>query len=164
MSKKDVILFFIGAIFIGMLVYFLPQIDSKIRGQKLHGPEEEVTNKPKEVDKYICTFGSNSNLLRLNIEATFYLQNKKVTRIYTRQTKTYTKKEEYEDALKDVEKENKDVDYTVKVAKDNMNNTIITTKGINIKDGTKVDYPTSYEELTDYLEKNNYTCSVHYKQ
>lgn len=164
MSKKDIILFLVVAVLIGGLVYFLPQIDSKIRGHKLHGPEEDVINKPKEVDKYTCTFGSNSNLIRLNIEATFYLNDEKLTRIYTRQTKTYTKKEDYEDALKDVEKENTDVDNTVKVAKDNINNTIITTKGINIKEGIKVDYPITYEELTDYLEKNNYTCSVHYKQ
>lgn len=163
MSKKDCIIFVVVAILMGGLIYFLPQIDSLITGKKLNGKEEEVVSTKKEVDKYTCTFGSNSNLIRQNIEATFYLSNEQVTRIYTRQTQTYPKKEDYQNALKDVEKESKDEDYTVKVALDNINNTIITTKGINIKEGTKVDYPTKYEELTDYLEKNNYTCSVHYK-
>lgn len=164
MSKKDIIVFLIVTILIGGLIYFLPQIDSLITGKKLHGKEEEVVSTKKEVNKYICTFGSNSNLIRQNIEATFYLNNEQVTRIYTRQTQTYPKEEDYQYALKEVEKENTDEDYTVKVALDNINNTIITTKGINIKEGTKVDYPTNYEELTDYLEKNNYTCSVYYKQ
>ena len=164
MSKKDIILFIVGAGFLGLIVYFLPVIDSKLTGRKLYNEEEEVPDQKRFVDKYVCTFGSNSNLLRSNIEATFYLDNKMVTRIYTRQTETYTKKVDYENALKSVLKDNNDPDYTVKVAKDNINYTIITTKGINIKTGTKVDYPTSYEELTTYLETNNYTCSVYYKQ
>lgn len=164
MAKKDIIIFIVGSIVLGLIIYFLPVIDSKITGRKLYNEEEEVPNQTRLVDKYVCTFGSNSNLLRSNIEATFYLDNKLVTRIYTRQTETYTKKVDYENALKGVEKDNNDPDYTVKVIKDNTNYTLITTKGINIKAGTKVDYPTSYEELKSYLEKNNYTCSVHYKQ
>ena len=164
MSKKDVIVFLIVTVLVGGLIYFLPQIDSLITGKKVHGKEEEVVSTKKEVDKYTCTFGSNSNLIRQNIEATFYLSNEQVTRIYTRQTQTYPQIEDYKNALKETEKENDDEDYTVKVALDDINNTIITTKGINIKEGIKVDYPTNYEELTNYLEKNNYTCSVHYKQ
>lgn len=164
MSKKDMVVFLVGAIVLGLVVYFLPVIDSKLTGRKMYSEEEEVYDHKKLVDKYVCTFGSNSNLLRSNIEATFYLNDKVVTRIYTRQTETYTKNEDYQNALKDAPKENNDPDYTVKVARDNTNYTIITTKGINLKSGTKVDYPTSYEELTTYLENNNYTCSVHYKQ
>lgn len=163
MSKKDLIIFIVGAVVLGLVVYFLPVIDSKLTGRKLYNEEEDVPDQKRLVDKYVCTFGSNSNLLRSNIEATFYLDNKLVTRIYTRQTETYTKKVDYENALKGAPKDNNDPDYTVKVARDNTNYTVITTKGINIKTGTKVDYPTSYEELKAYLENNNYTCSVHYK-
>lgn len=163
MSKKDLTIFIVGAVVLGVIVYFLPVIDSKLTGRNLYSEEEEVPDQKRLVNKYVCTFGSNSNLLRSNIEATFYLDNKVVTRIYTRQTETYTKKIDYENALKGVEKDNNDPDYTVKVAKDNINYTVITIKGINLKQGTKVDYPTSYEELKTYLENNNYTCSVHYK-
>ncbi len=163
MAKKDIIIFIVGSVLLGLVIYFLPVIDSKITGRKLYNEEEEVPSQKRLVDKYVCTFGSNSNLLRSNIEATFYLNNKEVTRIYTRQTETYTKKADYDNALKGIAKDNTDPDYTVKVIKDNINYTVITTKGINMKVGTKVDYPTSYEELKTYLEKNNYTCSAYYK-
>jgi hypothetical protein len=161
-SKKEIIIFIACVITFGLIIYFLPNIESKLTGRKLY-EEEEVVSTKKEVDKYICTFGSNSNTLKSNIEATFYLTDNKVTRIYTRKTETYTKKSDYDNALISKEEESTDIDYTVKVAEDNINYTIITTKGINIKDDTKVDYPTTYEELTEYLEKNNYTCSIRYK-
>ncbi len=161
-TKKEIIITILGILAGATLIFFLPTIENKLSNRKVYEYEFDE-EKRLIVDKYVCTFASNSNLLKSNIEATFYINEEKVTRIYTRKTETYTKKENYEEALKGIQKNIDTEDHTLKIAQDNINWTIITTEAQNIKEGTKVSYPTAYEELKKYLETNNYTCTIRYK-
>ncbi len=161
-TKKEIIITIIGITLGTILIYFLPQIEEKFSNRKIYEYDQETA--PKQVvDKYICTFGSNSNLLKLNIEATFYINNNKVSRIYTRKTETYTKESDYKEASQAIEKNIDTENHTLKTSLDNINWTIIVTEGINITDGVKTNYPNDYEELKTYLETNKYTCTIRYK-
>lgn len=161
-TKKEIIITIIGIALGVILIYFLPEIEEKLSNRKVYEYDPETA--PKQViDKYICTFGSNSNLLKLNIEATFYLTDEKVTRIYTRKTETYTNEADYEEAATAKQKDIDTEDHTLKTSLDNINWTVIVTEGLNIKDGVKTSYPTEYKELKKYLETNKYTCTIRYK-
>lgn len=163
MFTKKEILITVGTIaFFSALIFFLPQLEGKIVNRKTFEYEEEE-QKIRTVDKYLCTFSSKSNLMSNVIEATFYMSGTNVTRIYTKESTTYKKKDAYLSATKVLEKNIETEDYAVKSTLDDINYTIITVKGINIKQNTKTDYPIIQQDLVNYLEKNNYTCTIRYK-
>lgn len=162
-TKKEIIITMVFVLFFAILIYLLPVIEENVFRRKKYDYEVEEKLK-KEVDKYICTFSSNSNLLKTVIEATFYINNDSVTRIYTRKSETYNNKENYDNALLSVEKNIETENLEIKTTLDDLNYTIITTKGQNILNGTKYEYPTTYNELSEYLKKSNYTCTIRYKK
>lgn len=162
-TKKELVIAILFIIFFAGLIFLLPTLESKIFNRKSYeyeGEKEEI----KEIDKYVCTFSSNSNLLKSVIEATFYIDGEKVTRIYTKKSDTYMQKKDYENALESIEKNVETEDLEIKTTLDEMNYTIITVKGQNIKEDTTVSYPTTHSELSNYLEQNNYTCTIRYKK
>lgn len=161
-TKKEIVITTLFIVFFALLVLFLPFLEGKIFNRKTYEYEEEEKQE-REISKYVCTFSSNSNILKTVVEATFYLDKEQVTRIYTKESKTYMKKEDYNNALKSIPANVETEDLERKTTLDEMNFTIITVKGENIKEDSKVSYPTTYNELTEYLEKNNYTCTIRYK-
>lgn len=162
-TKKELVIALLFIIFFAGLIFFLPTIEEKVFGRKTYEYEEKG-EKVKKIEKYVCTFSSNSNVLKNVIEATFYINGNDVTRIYTKESKTYLRKQDYESAVLSIEKNIETEDLELKTTKDDLNYTIITVKGQNIKNDTKVSYPTTYNELSEYLKKNNYTCTIRYKK
>lgn len=162
-TKKELITASLFIIFFAGIIYFLPTLEENISNRKIYEYEEKKEN-VKEIEKYICNFSSNSNVLKSIIEATFYINGDNVTRIYTKESKTYSKEQDYKSAVSSIEPNIETKDLEMKTTKDDLNYTIIIVKGQNIKEGTKVNYPTKYNELSEYLKKNNYTCTIRYKK
>lgn len=162
-SKKEILITIMSILFFSLLIFALPQLEKIVSNRKTYDYKEEE-KKELVVDKYICTFSSKSNVLKNVLEATFYIDNEQVKRIYTKESKTYLKKEDYEEAVKSVEKNIQTDNLEIKVTLDRVNYTIITVRGENILPTSKVKYPTNYHELKTYLEKNNYTCTIRYKK
>jgi hypothetical protein len=161
-TKKEIIIAVLAILFGMGLIYFLPTIENKLSNRKTFESDTETEN-IKIPEKYVCTSDSNDSLVRKITEATFYLTDENVTRIYTRITETYTKEADYNDATKNVKANLDTEDHTLKTVLDNLNWTVITVEAKNIKEGTTTTYPTEYEELKEYLEQNNYVCTIQYK-
>lgn len=161
-TKKEIVITTLFIVFFSILVLFLPFLEGKISNRKTYEYNEEE-KKEREIGKYVCTFSSSSNLLKNVIEATFYLDQEQVTRIYTKESKTYMKKEDYNYAVRSIPANVETENLERKTTLDELNYTIITVQGENIKEDSKVNYPTTYHELTEYLEKNKYTCTIRYK-
>ena len=162
-TKKEILTTISFVLLFGILIYFLPTIEENIFKRKTYEYEEETIEK-KEIDKYICNFASNSNMLKRIIEVTFYINGDSVTRIYSKKSETYSNKENYNNALKSIEKDIKIDNLEIKTTLDDMNYTIITSKGENVVENKKYEYPTTFNELNTYLKKNNYTCTIRYKK
>lgn len=159
-TKKEWVFVIICIILFVGLVVFLPEIDGFISNKKEYEYDESLHSK---VDRHICTHETRDTNGKTILEATFYISEENVTRIYTKESKTFTRKEDYDNALKTLEENKKTADYEVKITPDDTNYTIYTVKGINIKEGTSTNYPTNYEKLKEYLQANGYDCTVRYK-
>ena len=160
-SKKEILVSVLAVAFFGLLILELPKLEKILSNRKEFEYNEETSAK-KQVDKFICTFSSKSNVLTTIIEANFYINEDKVTRIYTKTSRSYAKKIDFEGAT--IKEDVKTDTLEIKTTKDELNYTIIETKGENITESTKTTYPTKYDELTKYLETNNYTCTIRYKK
>lgn len=162
-SKKDLIIGIIAVVFFGLLIFELPNIEKIISGRKDYEYNESEDPK-KQIDKYVCTFGTKSNVMSKILEATFYIDKDNVTRIYTKESRSYTKKIDFEGAVAALKEDVKTDTLETKTTLDNLNYTIIEVRGEDITPTTKTNYPTTYKELTKYLETNKYTCTIRYKK
>lgn len=162
-SKKEITVIILGIIFFALLIVELPYLERKLSNRKEFNYDEK-TEQTKQIDKYVCTFQSKSNTLSQMIEATFYIDNDKVKRIYTKTSKSYTKKSDFESAVAGLKQDVKTENLETKTTLDNLNYTIIEVRGEDIVDKVKTTYPTDYKELTEYLDKNNYACTIRYKK
>lgn len=162
-SRKEIIIGVLTVLFFGILIFELPNLERIISNRKEYKYDENNNNK-KQIDKYICTFSSKSNVLTTIIEATFYIDEDNVTRIYTRTSRSYAKKIDFEGATAALTEDVKTETLETKTTIDELNYTIIEVKGEDITQTTKTTYPTTHDELTKYLETNNYTCTIRYKK
>ena len=127
-SKKEILVSVLAVAFFGLLILELPKLEKILSNRKEFEYNEETSAK-KQVDKYICTFSSKSNVLTTIIEATFYIIEDKVTSIYTKTSRSYAKKIDFEGAT--ITEDVKTDTLEIKTTKDELNSTIIETKGEN---------------------------------
>lgn len=161
-TKKEKIVTIICVICGILLVYFLPTIEAFITGRKNYTYDEGKEPK-KQVDKYICTYTSSSNAVSTTIDVTFTIENDTVTKMFSRESKAYNSLDSYKGALITLGSEVENEIERIKIIRDDENNTIITTKDQKVSLGAKINYPTNYKELKEYLDKNKYTCTIRYK-
>jgi hypothetical protein len=161
-TKKEIIITILLIAFFTLLIVGLPQLEKVISGRKTYDYKREETTE-KQVEKYICTSSVDNDILTSIKEATFYITEDKVTRIYTKESKTYKNKQDFTNASKTLEDNVTTDDLETKSTVDEVNWTIILVRAENITDQTVTDYPTTNTALAEYLEQNEYTCTIRYK-
>lgn len=160
MNKKDIIIWSVVAVFIGLIIIFLPKINDIITHKARIGVGKEEETKVEEIKTYLCTVDVNDKLVSKTTQVEFTFESKIVDKRTTKTTYNYKSKNAYNEAKGALVKDVATEEYTTKTTLDEKNNVIIIQ---SIESGSKLigsEYSNDYDELLDYLSEHKYICTA----
>lgn len=160
MNKKDIIIWSVVAVFIGLIIIFLPKINDIITHKARIGVGKEEEPIVEEIKTYLCTVDVNDKLVSKTTQVEFTFESKVVDKRTTKTTYNYKSKNAYNEAKAALVKDVATEEYTTKTTLDEKNNVIIIQ---SIESGSKLigsEYSNDYDELLDYLSEHKYVCTA----